>query len=812
MYNGFTTTTTTTSGNSTRTTEQTVNYLGWITNNTDASGADVSYTYYSNGRIATMTTSGGVTVEMDYDDAGNRTSLDDPDYGEATSVYDAFGRIVRQNTPKNDYYDYNYDVLGRITRKYVYGDATTTLYSYNENINKGTVASISHNGQLLNYTYDAYCRLTSVDEIRRDTSYNTSYAYNNKSQIASITYPSGYQVYYEYYPNGTKKNIKDARGNTLWHTDDINAYGQLLQATTGNGAVTTNTYDIQTNRLVGSKTSNGIQNFSYTFDGFGNLTSRTDSLYSGKTETFTYDNLDRLTGITMNNLSSSIVYDALGRMTSKEKDGSIVFEYAQFGSTKPHATSSVQTKSQEFPDNQNIIYNSLDKVNRIAQGRKIVTFSYGYDAQRTKMIILDTVSNRTKTKDYVGSCEFVNDNGSKSVYTYLNGPYGVFAVVIKKGTTEEVNYIYKDHLGSWTTITDSVCGIVERRSFDAWGNLRDPQTWSGSPARPPKFDRGFTGHEHIYELGLINMNGRMYDPLMSAFLSPDNYMQDPTSPQGFNRYAYCMYNPLKYVDPSGEHYFGWDPSLEYRMEQEARAMVRSFWHQCYDSAIASHHVTMAMANCLYGHGPETHHNGSGNHGSPGGGQDGPNNKRPLIIIRTVTTDNDLQPIYNFLIFNSDESSGNNTSYFSELKRFVEENTKYFFTDVGEALDFMYENGFDENMNPYKEISAWVVDGGIIVQPWYDNTQTESINTYTTIDGKHYYEFQDVMFEIIAEIHTHVDYNNGNIGVSFEDLSLNNKIPVYIIYNSSLYKAGKPAIRLNQIRNINNYNWRDYFIY
>ncbi len=35
----------------------------------------------------------------------------------------------------------------------------------------------------------------------------------------------------------------------------------------------------------------------------------------------------------------------------------------------------------------------------------------------------------------------------------------------------------------------------------------------------------------------------------------DNYMQDPTSQQGFNRYAYCMYNPLKYVDPSEEGYF-----------------------------------------------------------------------------------------------------------------------------------------------------------------------------------------------------------------------------------------------------------------
>ena len=50
---------------------------------------------------------------------------------------------------------------------------------------------------------------------------------------------------------------------------------------------------------------------------------------------------------------------------------------------------------------------------------------------------------------------------------------------------------------------------------------------------------------------------------------------------GFNRYAYCMYNQLK---------------------------------------MASHHMTVAMANCLYGHGPETHRNGSGNHGSPGGGR------------------------------------------------------------------------------------------------------------------------------------------------------------------------------------------------
>ena len=113
-------------------------------------------------------------------------------------------------------------------------------------------------------------------------------------------------------------------------------------------------------------------------------------------------------------------------------------------------------------------------------------------------------------------------------------------------------------------------------------------------------------------------NGRMYDPYMSSFLSPDNYMQDPTTQQGFNRYAYCMYNPLKYVDPSGEQYFGWDPCFWDKIEQEMKAYVLNAWHQHYDSSMASHYLTMFMSNFLFSRGPTTNHGDSGNHGTPGG--------------------------------------------------------------------------------------------------------------------------------------------------------------------------------------------------
>ena len=53
------------------------------------------------------------------------------------------------------------------------------------------------------------------------------------------------------------------------------------------------------------------------------------------------------------------------------------------------------------------------------------------------------------------------------------------------------------------------------------------------------------------KFGLINMNGRVYDPLVGRFLNPDIFVKDPTNPIDFNRYMYCHNNPLKYVDPSG---------------------------------------------------------------------------------------------------------------------------------------------------------------------------------------------------------------------------------------------------------------------
>ncbi len=110
----------------------------------------------------------------------------------------------------------------------------------------------------------------------------------------------------------------------------------------------------------------------------------------------------------------------------------------------------------------------------------------------------------------------------------------------------------RSYQGSYDVITDERGNVLERLSFDPWGRRRNPENWTfNNIAVNHLFDRGYTGHEHLDVFSLINMNGRVYDPWLGRFLSPDPIVQSPGYSQSYNRYSYCFNNPLKYSDPSG---------------------------------------------------------------------------------------------------------------------------------------------------------------------------------------------------------------------------------------------------------------------
>ena len=131
-------------------------------------------------------------------------------------------------------------------------------------------------------------------------------------------------------------------------------------------------------------------------------------------------------------------------------------------------------------------------------------------------------------------------------YYYVSGTDGNAAVYVSDIDVEEKAFcIDTDHLGSITALYDQYGTKCFSASYDVWGKRTVGIDNVG-------FDRGFTGHEHIDEIGLINMNGRMYDPNLGRFISVDPYVQEPANLQNYNRYSYCLNNPLKYTDPSGD--------------------------------------------------------------------------------------------------------------------------------------------------------------------------------------------------------------------------------------------------------------------
>ena len=97
----------------------------------------------------------------------------------------------------------------------------------------------------------------------------------------------------------------------------------------------------------------------------------------------------------------------------------------------------------------------------------------------------------------------------------------------------------------------------------------NPDRWEERDTRTSWIvNRGYTGHEHLDAFGVIDMNGRVYDPFTALFMSPDPYVQSPSDWLNYNRYSYCLNNPFKYTDPSGKIVFLLVP-LIYGMVQAA---------------------------------------------------------------------------------------------------------------------------------------------------------------------------------------------------------------------------------------------------
>lgn len=289
----------------------------------------------------------------------------------------------------------------------------------------------------------------------------------------------------------------------------------------------------------------------------GNLLSRQRNL--GIAELFSYDNLDRLTtvkeskntiiinpdlrdskiGLPVPKTVMSVTYGPGGNILSKTGVGNYTYNDA----FKPHAVVSVDNDSALIPASTlSTVFNDLNKISSIedeGEGNRMI-FRYGPDEQRWYSQL--TKGRRTiRSTVYAGNYEKIIEEGITREFYYLDGG----TVLVREWDILRPYVAFTDHLGSILSVVNAGGEKVFDASYDAWGRQTVTLNRIG-------LYRGYTGHEIIPEFGIINMNGRLYDPVLGRFFSPDNYVQLPDFSQSYNRYSYCLNNPLKYTDPSGE--------------------------------------------------------------------------------------------------------------------------------------------------------------------------------------------------------------------------------------------------------------------
>jgi RHS repeat-associated protein len=604
---------TTTSIDDGKTTSATVNAMGNKVSTTDPGGT-ITFNYFASGQLKNTNYDGNI-ITNEIDGWGNKLSTFDPNAGNPTGpnagkysyTYDAFGQVKTETTPKGTT-SYSYDGDGKLLTKSVIGDGAdiNTVYTYNayaqlETETSKTTANVAIDN--FGYTYDSLHRLTTTLENNINFNHTKTIGFDSFGRMnietnvttAKGTFANNFastvitKYLYNTY-NGILYKMTDNAGLSLWELLTANQKMQTLTATLNNGTSAinvSNTYntDFYFATQQHKKGATFILNNTYSFDPVkGNLMNRQNTAPGmNVSEVFTYDAQDRLKTWTnpLTAVLDSNNYDDKGRITTNNKFG--VVSYNTNAATGIYRKDKIALNTDglayynALAGNQVVTYNMFKSPIQISEsGKGKCNFEYNSHQSRSKMlfdnraIAPSTIASQRKVKLYTddGSTEIVMDlaNNTIKIITFVGGDaYG--AVLYNEKTRSATgaiaqanNYLHRDYQGTIIAITNSTGVAIEKRAFDAWGNLCKlerngvnitiPLTGAGGVVL--LLDRGYTSHEHLSEVRLIHMNGRLYDPMLRSFLMPDNFVQQPDNTQNYNRYAYVLNNPLKYTDPSGE--------------------------------------------------------------------------------------------------------------------------------------------------------------------------------------------------------------------------------------------------------------------
>jgi RHS repeat-associated protein len=570
-------------------TTQVRDVMGELRRVTDPSpGGTTYYDYDWFGNLSKVTDPISAVSTATYNVRGFKTQMVDADRGTWICNGDSLNELVSWTDAKNQSFGAAYDALGRMqSRTEPEGTSTWTWGSSASAHNLGKLSSVSGYGYSDGLTYDSNGRL-QTRQITTDQTYQYDYAYNSiNGAVDTITYPTStsstrFKIQYEYsdlYPTQITDVTNPSSPVTLWTLSAMNDYSSPTSESFGSGSTTlsvTRGYRAWTDELLSmqsgvSGSTTNRQNLAYDWDLNGNFKQRQD-LNQSLTEAFTPDALNRVSTSTLNGTQNlSVSYDAAGNITSRSDVGS----YTYGDSHHPHGVTGAGSSSFAYDANGNVSsrnglsltwasFNLPTSLQASVGGSTYSSqFSYGPNHQRYQQSA--TYSNGTEITSYAGGLfEKVTGSEMQGITWYRNyvpTPSGL-TIILARGSNSatQTTIALSDHLGSSDALIDgspSTFGnILVQESFSAFG-LRRGSNWSGSPssgdnaAIAQATRRGFTFHEELDNIGLIHMNGRVYDPAVGRVLSADPMGEDLYRSQSWNGYSYVRGNPLSRIDPTG---------------------------------------------------------------------------------------------------------------------------------------------------------------------------------------------------------------------------------------------------------------------
>jgi len=350
---------------------------------TDTLGNTTTYTYDANDNRTSVTDANGNTTTFTYDALNRLASMQDALGNTTTYQYDANGNRVQVTDAKGQVTTYTYDALNRLTGV-TYADGYTVTYTYDAVGNRLTMTDPTGTTE---YAYDALNRPTVITDT---TGLALRYTYDAAGNRATLTYPDGQVITYTYDAMnrliGVTEPFDPAR--QVAYTYDV--AGQLSQVAYPNGITGAYAYDAL-GRLTAITYTHAISGtlafFQYTLDAVGN---RTQTVDADGTTSYTYDNLDRLTGVIYpDGEQVTYTYDAAGNRTAMTStvSGAIAYTYDAANrllTAGPTAFTWDANGNTLSKGSTAYTYDAANRLTQVVSGTTTVQYAYNGDGKRVQ--------------------------------------------------------------------------------------------------------------------------------------------------------------------------------------------------------------------------------------------------------------------------------------------------------------------------------------------------------------------------------------------------------------------------------------------